>query len=502
MRTRITPRTRSATRLSPKPREQSFARLAVTEGVLLLGLITLLCGLAGAFDDGGDALVLVGVALPLIAIGGTGRRTFARRHRPAPARVLSGLAMTWLMLVLVGTAVYLVTGTIDRVDDAFVESAAGFSTTALTTVDPEQLSVPMQLWRAGTQWIGGLVGILAGVVALPIALRGSLAPGDRRDSAERLVPTQIGGRRRVVLIYVALTVGLGVAYALSGIGTLHSVVHALTTISTGGFSSASDSFTGFGTGARTIATVGMVIGGTSYFVIWWIIRGRTKTLLRSTELRLYLAIIGIGAAAVLAGSDGVSLGDALFTSASAASTTGFASVDWTLLDASVLTVLLVIVATGSMDGSAGGGLRVLRARTLFDFAARELRRQLDPNAVVVLKHGKRAVDERALERVTGYQIAHLGICVVAAFLVAATGTQLVDAIFTGISAVSTFGPGLGTGPFGSLDGLDPLARVALVPFMLAGRLSVLPLMLAVAWVFRAERTMTRRIRRVSVRRRG
>ncbi len=73
MRTRITPRTRSATRLSPKPREQSFARLAVTEGVLLLGLITLLCGLAGAFDDGGDALVLVGVALPLIAIGGTGR---------------------------------------------------------------------------------------------------------------------------------------------------------------------------------------------------------------------------------------------------------------------------------------------------------------------------------------------------------------------------------------------------------------------------------------------
>ena len=121
--------------------------------------------------------------------------------------------------------------------------------------------------------------------------------------------------------------------------------------------------------------------------------------------------------------------------------------------------------------------------------------------MVVLKHGKRAVDERALERVTGYQIAHLGICGVAAFLVAATGTQLIEAIFTGISAVSTFGPGLGTGPFGSLDGLDPLARIALVPFMLAGRLSVLPLMLAVAWVFRAERTMTRRVRRVSVRRR-
>ena len=147
MRSRLTPVPRSTTRLSPKPRQESYGRLAVFDGLLGLGIVTAACGLGGLVDDGGDAAVLLGIAVPMVGIGWSGRRSLARHHRPAAARVLSGLAMTWLTLVLVGMTVYLATGTIDRVDDALVESAAGFSTTALTTLDPEALSAPMQIWR-------------------------------------------------------------------------------------------------------------------------------------------------------------------------------------------------------------------------------------------------------------------------------------------------------------------------------------------------------------------
>ena len=335
-----------------------------------------------------------------------------------------------------------------------------------------------------------------------MALRGSsLSPGLSGSADERLVPDPIGGRRRILALYAGLTAVCGLAYAAAGMGTRHSAVHALTTMSTGGFSSATDSFAGFGTGPRAVATVAMTVAGASYFVLWWVVRGRVRPLMRSVELKTYLGILASTALLVWLGADDLSAGDALFTAASAVSTTGFAAGDWTALDDFVLAVLLVVIATGSMAGSAGGGLRIVRARTLVAFASRELRRQLDPHAVVVLKTSGGAVDSRALERATGYQVAHLALCGVAAMMLAVFGVELMGAIYTGISTVSTHGPGLGVGPYGDLLQIDAAARLLLVPFMLAGRLSVLPLMLGMVSLGRAEKTVSRRIRRIVRRRR-
>ncbi|MCQ3806803.1 MAG: hypothetical protein KTV16_05905 [Acidimicrobiia bacterium] len=141
-----------------RPRRDSHIVLTVTDGLLGLGAVTLLCAVAGSLDALGDSAVLAGTAVLLIAVALRSRARLVRRRRPAPSAVLSGLAAAWLALVAVGAAVYLVTGTIGRFDDAAVEAAAGFSTTAVTTLDPSELSVPMALWRASTPWVRGAAG--------------------------------------------------------------------------------------------------------------------------------------------------------------------------------------------------------------------------------------------------------------------------------------------------------------------------------------------------------
>lgn len=460
-----------------------------------MGVVSILCGLLGAFDDGGDALALILVGAGAAAVGLAARRSFERRHRPAPGRVLSGLALAWLFLVLLGASLYLMTGTTDRVDDALLESASGFSTVSMTALDPATLTVPMQLFRAATQWIGGLLGIIVGVVSLPLALRSASTQGATSHAAERLAPTVVVGRRRVMAVYAAFTVVLGVAYAIAGLGARDSLVHAFTTISTGGFSSHSDSFVTLGAGPRAIATVGMLLGGTSFVVIWWAIRGRTRTVWRSTELRLYLGLFAAGSILISLGEHDATLGESAFTAASAVSTTGFAVGDWSVASDAVLMVMLVLIGTGSMSASAGGGLHVIRAWTLVGFASRELRRQLDSAAVVVVKQAGRPIDEKSLERTTGYQIGHLALCGVAAFLLAAAGLDVLGAVYTGISVISTHGPGVGPGPFGDVSGFSATAKLVMIPFMLAGRLSILPLLLAVSWTFKLEKDANRRLRR-------
>ena len=478
-------------------RRDSYSRLAVADGLLAFTVIAVLAAVAGVTDNLGDSLVLLAVAVITGSIAIATRRKFVRRERPPTARVIAGLASTWASLVVSGSIVYLASGTIATFDEALFESAAGFSTVAATTVDPESLGTSMSLFRAGTQFVGGLVGLLAGVVALPRTMKGNVQiPKGRGSRADRLVPDPVIGRQRVVRLYLALATACGFGYLITGLGARSSLIHALTTVSTGGFSDRADSLVSAPGGTKVVATVFMLIGGVSFFALFWLLRGNHRRFVKSPELRIYLGIIGFVTLSLLREVDGLSVGDALFTAASASSTTGLAVTEWTGFPSGALALLLVAVATGAMGASAGSGLRVIRAWLLCLFAAREIRRQLDPNAVTLVRHGGRTLDDKELDSLTGYQVAHFGLCGIGAFMLALTGDELVDSLWTAISVVSTFGPSPTMGAFGDADELGRLGQLVMIPGMLAGRLTILPLLLAVAALQQGYRSLFLGIRRL------
>lgn len=478
-------------------RQDSYSRLAVADGLLAFTVIAVLAAVAGVTDNLGDSLVLLAVGAITGSIAIATRRKFVRRERPPTARVIAGLASTWASLVVTGSIVYLASGTIATFDEALFESAAGFSTVAATTVDPESLGTSMSLFRAGTQFVGGLVGLLAGVVALPRTMKGNVQiPKGRGSRADRLVPDPVIGRQRVVRLYLALATACGFGYLITGLGARSSLIHALTTVSTGGFSDRADSLVSAPGGTKVVATVFMLIGGVSFFALFWLLRGNHRRFVKSPELRIYLGIIGLVTLSLLREVDGLSVGDALFTAASASSTTGLAVTEWTGFPSGALALLLVAVATGAMGASAGSGLRVIRAWLLCLFAASEIRRQLDPNAVTLVRHGGRTLDDKELDSLTGYQVAHFGLCGIGAFMLALTGDELVDSLWTAISVVSTFGPSPTMGAFGDADELGRLGQLVMIPGMLAGRLTILPLLLAVAALQQGYRSLFLGIRRL------
>ena len=478
-------------------RQDSYSRLAVADGLLAFTVIAVLAAVAGVTDNLGDSLVLLAVGAITGSIAIATRRKFVRRERPPTARVIAGLASTWASLVVTGSIVYLASGTIATFDEALFESAAGFSTVAATTVDPESLGTSMSLFRAGTQFVGGLVGLLAGVVALPRTMKGNVQiPKGRGSRADRLVPDPVIGRQRVVRLYLALAAACGFGYLITGLGARSSLIHALTTVSTGGFSDRADSLVSAPGGTKVVATVFMLIGGVSFFALFWLLRGNHRRFVKSPELRIYLGIIGLVTLSLLREVDGLSVGEALFTAASASSTTGLAVTEWTGFPSGALALLLVAVATGAMGASAGSGLRVIRAWLLCLFAAREIRRQLDPNAVTLVRHGGRTLDDKELDSLTGYQIAHFGLCGIGAFMLALTGDELVDSLWTAISVVSTFGPSPTMGAFGDADELGRVGQLVMIPGMLAGRLTILPLLLAVAALQQGYRSLFLGIRRL------
>ena len=478
-------------------RTPSFSVAGVGDTLLLVGLASVLSALAGIGDDLGDVAWLAIAGLASLIVGVRIRRRFVRPHRTPARRILRGLGIIWCVACLVGAAVYLLTGAVDRVDDALLESTAGFTTTNLTTLDPSDLSTGMIIWRSATQWIGGYMGILLSVVALPEALGGGALLASRAIVGADLVSDAMRGRRRILGLYGGFTASVIIAYLATGLGTVDAVSHGLSTASTGGFSTNTDSFTGYGTGPRVVATAAMFVAGSSIFILWWAVRGRIRPIWRSVELRAYLAILVVATSLIMIDVDGISFGDALFTATSVSSTTGLAVGDWTAWSDDAEGVLLVVAAIGSMLGSAGGGFKVVRTHLLFMYALREMRRQLDPRAIVVVKHRGQAVEERTLHRLAGFQIAHLMVCGVAALIMASLGTSVLGAVWGATSAVSTLGPGVGEiGSFGSVEGLTAPARAVLIPAMLAGRLAIIPALVVVVWGLQSERRLGLTARRM------
>lgn len=469
---------------------------------LLTGLLALLSGVAGINDGSGEAVAFVIAGLVLGAVGWLARRHVVWPQRPAAGRIMAGLCAVWGVLILLGAVIYLVTGAIQRVDDALVEAAAGFTTTALTTLDPSEASSTVLLWRAGTSWIGGLFGILAAVVALPQAFGNSaLLSFSSRPRDFDLVPAtsagRTSGRRRVLSLYAGFTLVCAAGYLISGMGPIEAAVHSMGTASTGGFSTNADSFTGYGATARAVATAGMLLAGSSIFVLWWLIRGRVRPLARSQELRVYIGLIAVASVWLSLSSAGLDLAESLFTVTSVVSTTGYAVTDWTVLGAGAIGILLVIAGVGAMLGSAGSGLRILRARLLLSYAARELRRQLQPHAVIVVRHDDKALDDRTTDRIGGYQIAHLAVVGGGALLLGMAGMSLPGSVWASVSAVSNLGPALGEiGAYGQLDTVSRLPRLVLIPLMVAGRVEILPLLALLGFVLEANRGVARRWRRL------
>lgn len=493
----------AAARLSRGARERGQTHPAVAHAV---GLTLTVCGgflvLAAGVDltdtaDAAPALAITGAVSGAAGLALWRGLPFPKRIRTAEA--FSAVAAAAVALVVVSTAVYLATGTFDRLDRALFESVAGLSTTALSVLQAlEATPDGVLFWRAATQWVGGLGAVLVVIGVLPSL---GLAGLDVTEASQRggslvlLTPNLRRLLRRLVLLYVALTGAGTLLYLVGGMTLFDAVTYAFTTISTGGFANHARSFAYFDSEALEWAAVGgMVLGGANLALVWHGLRGVGDSFLRSLELRAYVAMLVVSAAALVAwtapdgGITHESARHATFTVASALSTTGYTVTDWNVWAHGAQIVLLVLIGIGSMSGSTGGGFRVLRVLTLLAYVRREVVRQLHPRAVSVVKVGGVVVDDGITARMIGHQALYVLIAAAGAVAIAATGTDLTTAVSGAISALATFGPGLGelARTEGAL-GLEMPARLALMVLMVVGRLEIYPLVVGGGVVAAARR---------------
>ena len=351
------------------------------EGVSLLipFVIALVCRENTAVF-GVTALLCLAVGLPL-------SRLHTAKSRLQNRDGYVAVALGWIVLSAFGALPYALSGCCGYVDALF-ETVSGFTTTGASIFGaPASLPRGIQLWRALTQWLGGM-----GVLVLLLALMPKLGEGSvnlmKAESpgpiSSKLLPRTNDTAKMLYSIYILLTAAETLALRAARMPWFDAVTTALTTISTGGFSVRNESIAYYQSSAvNWIIVVFMFVSSVNFTLLFLAGTRRWREVLRSDELRVYSGIV-FGSSALIAldlvlktgRSVGSAIEHAAFQVTTLISTTGYCTEDFDLWPQFSRLVLLVVMFAGGCAGSTAGGIKVSRIVLLFKGLKRDLRRIL------------------------------------------------------------------------------------------------------------------------------
>ena len=407
-----------------------------------------------------------------------------------PVSTLSGrqafllTTAAWVVLAAFG-AVPLTISSLDLgYTDAFFEAMSGITTTGSTVIVGLDEAPPgVLLWRGLLQWLGGIGIIVMAIAILPMLRVGGmqLFRMESSDTSEKVLPRAAQIAAATGIIYVALTAVCVASLWAAGMGGLEALVHAMTTVATGGFSTSDASVGHFASApVEWTVTLFMILGSLPFVLYLQAVRGAPLLLWRDSQVRAFLLIVAVCFLAVTfwRAAQGGGGGDAVRTSAfnvvSIITGTGYSTADFSAWGSFAVAAFFFFMFIGGCAGSTSCGIKVFRYQVVGATALTQLRQLLRPHGVFVPHYNGKPIPDHVSDAVLSFIFLFVIVFGLLALALMVIGLDFVTALSGAASAIANVGPGLGPviGPMGTYAPLPDAAKWLLALGMLLGRLEL------------------------------
>ena len=463
------------------------AQMLLIEGIFLIPalLISLFLGESAAAYG-------FAVTLGLIALVGGPMYFFCRDAKSAfyATDGMVCVAVSWLVLSLVGAIPFYVSEAIPSYIDALFETVSGFTTTGASILpEVEHMAKGLMYWRSFTHWVGGM-GVLVFLLAIApskgneqgftMHLLRAESPG---PSVGKLVPKMRKTAAILYFLYIILTVLDFLFLIIGGMPVFDAVCTSFGTAGTGGFGIKNDSIASYSPYLQNVTTVFMLLFGVNFSCYYLLTQRQIKNVLKDEELRLYVLIV-LGSIGLIVWN----LGDfyptleetvrhAAFQVSSIITTTGFATTDFDLWPSFSKTILLCLMVIGACAGSTGGGLKVARVLLLFKSLKRNIAQMLHPRKVQVIRNNGSVVSERIVANTNAYLCAYVVLMFGSFVLISLDGYSVGTNFSAVLSCLNNIGPGMElVGPTCNFSIFSAFSKLVLILDMLLGRLEIFPIL--------------------------
>jgi trk system potassium uptake protein TrkH len=411
---------------------------------------------------------------------------------------LCSVALFWFCCAII-SGIPFILGLRMGFTDAVFEGMAGWTGTAFSMMQSlDTAPHTLLFWRSFMQWVGGI-----GIIAFAITLASStglfyskIFRTESRD--EPLLPSVMATVRALWKIYGLLTfVAIGLIL-FTGLSLWESVNLALSAISTGGFTLHEAGILYYNSRALELLLIPIMIAGALPFKLYYlIVENRRWSLFGDEQVKLFFFIIGIGVAVltydlVFFGDMEIlpAIGQGLFMTVSAITTTGFQVADLKTWASVTLLFLAMLVFIGGSVGSTAGGIKLNRVA----FAYRALlwwfrRLYVSGKVLIPFKVEGKVIPRATAELEAARNMLVIILSVITIFIATlaviqfhSTSYSITEIVFEIVSAFSTCG--ISTGYVSA--GMPVISKWIFICVMWVGRLEVIPVVMLFMTVFRGE----------------
>lgn len=391
----------------------------------------------------------------------------------------------WVLVPLFGAIPFVIGPPNANLTDAYFEAMSGVTTTGSTVFEGlDFLPRGINLWRAMLNWMGGLGIVIVAMIFLPVMRVGGMQyfRSEGFDTQGKILPRAIDIAGALLRLYLGLTVACVLILRALGLSAYDATIHALSSVSTGGFSNYDSSFSQFGAGAQYAAAVFMLLASMPFIRFVQLARGNPMPLLRDVQIRAYLRWTAYAVTLVLAYrvfANGAPFGEALrqsvFNIVSVFSGTGLTTADISVWGEFPLVVAILAGLVGGCTSSTGCSIKVFRFLILFEAIRSQIQRIHTPHVVRPVRLDGRVVEGEILNSVIMFFtifILSLGVLTIGMSLTGLHMRTAITASWTAIANVGTvYGPEVG--PTGALHALPWSAKWLMIGGMLLGRLELI-----------------------------
>lgn len=458
----------------------------------ILMIAPIICGII--YKDNGRLINAFIISAIITFISGIILITLFRRKEITNLSLKGSLIFVlgiWAVIAIYSGLPYLISGQLGPFD-SFFEAMSGITTTGFSLIPQHTHPYSIAMWKALTQWFGGL-----GIIVLLLVIVPSSVSLKRLFFAEGRTEQMTPNVRHTTMIflklYVLLTV-MGIClYLILGLDLYESICFTFTAFATGGYSIYAEESHIFDSLAIQIVTMFLMILGSTNFVIHYrILKGNTKNLFKDVELRAMLVIVSLATALIMISlyTQGYYNQDILqifrhsiFQVISVMSSTGFVSQDIGAWPQFSFFLLILLTFVGGSICSTSGGIKLYNIVILFKSIWWEVEEMMLPKNAIKPKrinHDKkeRDISNKTIRTILIFVVSYILIYLISTFVILFYCNDFVTA--STVAALSIGNTGIEVDYISA--SMPFMVKVVLIIDFWVGRISVWPLFLGVLYI--------------------